>query len=213
MRAGPVPPHPVPPTERQPPVEEQPPTTDENEDSTDENTENTDDNDGSDPVDPPIGPTRPELSDAFDQPTEAKLPDAPQADMEVAVRNVKIEATPECFAGGLSSRYFHTTHAPVAVVLDTNGISETLFTTMAHDDTELTDQLRELSISDGALRAFANRNQGYAATVQVQGAVSGGIVIDWAETATAPGTYTSPVFNGPTDDCDISINFLVIELD
>jgi hypothetical protein len=34
-----------------------------------------------------------------------------------------------------------------------------------------------------------------------------------ATPTTAPGIYTSPVFSGPTDDCDISINFLDLELD
>jgi len=117
------------------------------------------------------------------------------------------------FAGPLPTRVFQTGTVPVTVVLDTNDISETLATTTHHDHTELTDELRQLAVSDSALRAPAHRATGYAITVQLQGFLTGGIVIEWVTTVSEPGRQQSAVFSSPDGDCDVSINFTVVEID
>lgn len=132
-------------------------------------------------------------------------------DTKVSVRNVKIDAAPNCFAGPITTRVFDTDVVPVAVVLDTNGVSDTQFSSQHHSGTELTAGLSELSISDGALTAYATEAAGYVVTVQMQGFLTGGIVLEWATTVTEAGLQTSPVFSSAAGDCDVTVNFLVVE--
>jgi hypothetical protein len=43
--------------------------------------------------------------------------------------------------------------------------------------------------------------------------LTGGIVIEHRTTVTKPGRHTSPVFSSPSGDCDVQINFTVVEID